>query len=163
MTDVIHGHVDVIRVDFFGDAVRGDVASGATLLPINDAADFDEEGGLLTFDGGTTTYPYTILDDGDESSEPVLQLTTPLASAVEDGLPVLVWNLSPLGLVQDWVAAIVDDVDGSTIEASIAHALIEQLGEELTGLPGMSVVAERLPDTTEWVLTNILGAAPVTP
>jgi hypothetical protein len=163
MTDLIHGHVDVVRVDYAGDAIRGDVASGETLIPINDAADFDELGGLVTFDGGASTYPYTILDDGDETGEPVLELTLPIADALADGSPVHIWNLSPVGLVREWVAAIVDDVDGSTIEATIAHALIDQIGEALTGLPGMSVVAERAPDTTEWVLTNILGAAPVTP
>ena len=161
MADVFQGHVVLVRLDLDGDETSALIPAGEVLVPIKDAADFDETGGLLTFDDGTTVYAYSILDDGDETGTPLLQVNPPLAEAVDVDSPVYVWNTNPAGYTQEWVASVVDDLDGGEpIEAAISHPLIEKLGEAVMGLTGWSVVCERQDDTAAWELVNVLGSKP---
>lgn len=160
MADVLQGHVVLVRLDLDGDETSALVPAGEVLVPIKDAADFDETGGLLTFDGGASVYAYEILDDGDETGTPMLQVNPPLATALAVDSAIYVWNTNPVGYTQEWVAQVVDDLDGGEpIEARISHPLIEKMGEAVMGLTGWSVVCER-GDDAAWELTNVLGSKP---
>lgn len=156
----MHGHVDSVRLELAGDVVTSALSVGATQVPIGDAADFDESGGQVRI--ADVTYTYTMLDDGDDSGAPLLEIAPSLAVAVAAGDPVRVWNshTSPPGYVKEWVASVTDDLDGNSIEATVSHALIGRLDEGVEALTGRSVVCA-MDEDGDWVVTDVLGESAV--
>lgn len=136
---------------------------GATTLAVEDAADFDEAGGVVII-GGTEIVTYTAADD----AAGTLTLATPTAAAWDVDTRIELWDTTGATRVVETVAQVlVEGVDqsGDSLEAVVDHALIPFLPEGIretdpeTGLVGEAVAIEWRGD--ELVVVNIIGQAPV--
>lgn len=154
----LQGHVTAVYREVYGDEVAA--ATTGTTLIVADAVDFSDTGGHLLY--GDVVYTYTSVDD---DTGTILGLSPALPAASVAGDRVAVWDPQVEDVVAEWVADVVDDHDGSPIEAPIDHALIDLLPTGVRGLTGESVICEERAYSTdgdgEWWLTRVDGKAPV--
>ncbi|HET7689341.1 MAG TPA: hypothetical protein VFK41_03115 [Nocardioidaceae bacterium] len=147
-----HGRLQEVQIVTFGSELSADTAAGAMTLVVEDAADFDENGGSLVINDQVIVY--TACDDDTGT----LTLAAALAADAEEGDRVKLYDPLYLTVVTSKVAQVkvdgdLDDAD--PIEAVIAMHLVDQLDEGIRGLRGESVLLEL--DDDEWRVVDVLG------
>lgn len=158
MAEQMHGHISAVGLKLRGDELTADAPASATVLTVQDVADFDDKyGGLLrltSVTSGTTENVTYLTTDDDEST---ITLAAPLANSFEasDRVDVLTANGSEVPV---WYADITDDLDGSPFSLPLSHDLIDKV-EEGIRLVGESVVGEE-DESGEWFAVDILGKRP---
>lgn len=154
MTDLT-GRVAAVTIDPLGDELAADAASGALTLTLDDAVDFNEDGGTLLI--GAQVVDYT--DVVDETG--VLTLAAPLTTAALAGDRVDVWDpvegIVPVEAVAH-VAVEGDELADDTLEALIDHSLIPFLAEGIRDGEGEAVALEWRGD--DLFVVTILGRTP---
>lgn len=143
-----------------GDMLQGDHTLGATTLQLDDASDFDEDGGQVRING--TIYTYTAVDQ-DESSPTADQMTllTGLVQAELDTTEVRLYNPYRGGENIEYRAAIElfqPLENDEPLEAILDHGMIDKLpqGVRETGAEESVNVTYRSKEG-EWFVTNIIG------
>lgn len=109
------GKVTNVVVEESGDELIAQVPTGSTVLPVDDAYDFSEDGGQLTLDG--TLYPYV----GVDYEADTVTLATPTTSDYPLGTPVRVY---PPGSVK--IALVEFDDDDEGCRALIPYGMAPQ-------------------------------------
>lgn len=156
MVDELHGHVTAIKTTYDGASLTAGAASGATVIYVNDVADFDEKGGTLRVADSTGTFlaavDYTAIDDDTDA----ITLATGLPSGVPDGAEVRI--LAADGTyAQTAEATVVDDNDGAPVTVDVLHALIPLLTNSVRAGIEESAVCTREGDGVKWTLVDVLG------
>jgi len=131
----------------YGGELLEDAPIGATVLPLVDAVDFNEDGGTLLL--GTETLGYTSADLEDDT----ITLTTPTAVAHLAGDEVLVFPYTV-----ERLAEVELDPDGESVEARVPHGLYDRIPE---GTRDISEAVALSDDSGDWVITDVLGQEPV--
>lgn len=148
-----YGRIETVWVERYGCNLVADAAIGATVLSVSLTADLDEAGGQLQHVETGTILDYTTIDPDAET----VTLTSPLAAALSDGDTLRVYPLS-----DDLFASVrLDDAaaDEEPIEARVAQSLRTVVAE---GVRDGEREQVRVEDTgTEWVVTDVVGTAPV--
>lgn len=146
------GFVYDVKLYRFGSYAASAASAGATSLPVEDASDFDEDGGSVTVyaAGGTNTYAYSKVDfDLD-----VLTLTSPLVNAVVEGDRCEVYPAA-----SEKRAVILTNDSEETIDARVPVEMVDVFDQ------GIRVESERenvLVDLVddEWVVVDMPGQEP---
>jgi len=150
--DYEFGRIVSVDIVTLGDNLAADAASGAAMITVEDAADFDEGGGTLVLGG--VSYVYISCDD----DTGVITLAGTLSAAAVEGDEVYVYDTQYLAVSTDKVAqvAVIGD-DGSVdmLEAAIALHLVSKVPEGIRGNEGEAVKLEL--DGGEWVVVDIAG------
>lgn len=147
-----HGRILSVETMQRGSALAADAAAAATSITVDDAGDFDEDGGWLYI--GTQVVEFTACND----DTGVLTLATGLTALAEQGDPVHVYD--PLyGEVVDYQVALVV-LDGEhdnpdPVEAEVAEG-VEDLPEGDRGKAGESCTLLRI-GVDEWELIGVGG------
>lgn len=118
MTDTLYGKCLTVETRNLGEPAVADVAVGQTVIPVQDAATFDETGGFVTIGGAQLAYVATDVDAD----------TITLAAA----LTVAVTNqdLIEVHPPQPVKTALVDMLDNSDpVPATVPHNLLDRLGD----------------------------------
>lgn len=152
--DYEHGKIISVDVVTLGDNLSEDAALAATTITVEDAADFDEDGGQLLLNGAV--YVYTAADD----DTGIITLDTPLVAAAVEGDEVAVYDPLYLTASTDKVAQVAvigDDGNVDTLECIIAMHIADELEEGVRGNTGESVKLEL--DGGEWAIVDVLGLA----
>jgi hypothetical protein len=141
-----------VDIDTMGDELTADAATGATTLQVDDAKDFDEDGGQLLLNG--TVYTYLTVDD----DAGTIALAEPLAADAQDGDDVQVWDAQYNDVSQVMTADVelhAADGGGDPIHAVVAEHLVKNLSEGPRGIDAETVLLRR--DHDEWRIEDILG------
>ena len=150
-----HGRVLAVNEETLGSELVADHAAGVTSLTVEDAADFDEDGGWLKV--GDQVVQYTDVDDDTGT----ITLAATLEAAGEEGDRVWLWDEMRLVVTTDKVAHVEldgDDDDADSLEATIPLHLLDDLPEGIRGgVTGESVLLEQ--DGDEWRIVDVLGVA----
>lgn len=139
MSETSTGQVLAVQQVDLGSALDGDHLAGATVLLIEDCADFDEvDGGPCYIDG--TSYTYSAVDD-DAST---ITITPALAADTEDGTTVQLADPLTGAAMTDWIASVTLDGEdpGDTLEATVRSSLVDRLAGGIRGITGERVVLE---------------------
>ena len=151
--DYEYGRIVSVDVITLGDNLAADASSGATTITVEDAADFDEDGGQLLLNG--VVYTYAACDD---DTGVISGLDPTLAAAAVEGDDVSVYDPLYAIVATDKVAqvAVIGD-DGSVdmLECAVALHLVDKLEEGVRGGKGESVKIEL--DGGEWLVVDIGG------
>lgn len=147
-----HGRILSVETMARGDSLADDFAAGATSITVNDAGDFDEDGGWLYV--GAQTVEYTECDD----DTGIITLADPLAAAAEQGDPVRLWS-DLYGEVVEYQQALVE-LDGEydnpdPVAAEVAEG-VGELPEGDRGKAGESCTLHRVSDD-EWEVVAVGG------
>lgn len=149
------GTVLNVNVETLGDALTADAASDATVIVVDDAADFelgdDATGQLLLND---VVYTYIAVDD--DTGE--ITLASGLTADAEDADEVFLYDpLYEIASTEKTADVRLHDVEqgGDPIYATFAQHLVEKLGEGIRGVRGETVLLER--DRGEWRIVDVLG------
>lgn len=154
MTDTTHGHVANVAEEVRGDELVADLATFDSVLHVGDVTDFDETGGFLAIEGGEIRQ-YTEIDDASST----ITLSAPWTGVtIPTGFRIMVVHAETQELITQWVADITDDVDGSSFQATVSHALVQALDGGVRGIAGESVVCTR-DSSGEWWVTDLLASA----
>lgn len=146
-----------------GSVISVSAGVGATALAVEDAADFDEAGGVVII-GDTEIVTFVSADD--ESG--ILTLAAPTTVAWDVDTRIELWDATAATRVVETVAQVLvegADQGGDSLEAVVDHTLIPFLPEGIretgpeTGLVGEAVAIEWRGE--ELVVVNIIGQAPV--
>ena len=151
-----YGRIVSVDVIPLGDNLAADASSGASSITVEDAADFDEDGGSLLLDG--VVYAYSTWTEDDATGVGTITLSGTLSAAATEGTVVSVYDTLYLTAAADKVAQVElvgDDGNVDTLEASIALHLVDKLDEGVRGLKGEQVKLELEAD--EWVIVDIFG------
>ncbi|WP_036959117.1 hypothetical protein [Promicromonospora kroppenstedtii] len=163
MTYDLTGRVAAVNTVPLGGTLAEEAPAGATVLLVEDTADFDPDGGALLL-GGAEVVTYTSADD--ESGEVIL--AAPTAALWEIDTRVDVWDAATSAPVVETLAQIlVEGIEqaGDSLVATVDHALIPYLPEGIrdpdpeSGVIGEAVALAYRGD--ELVVLNIIGQAPV--
>lgn len=134
------GRVLAVNAYPLGDELTADTAAGATSITVSDAADFSEGGGWLVL-AESQTVAYTAADD----QTGVLTLAEPTTVTAYEGDTVHVWD-DTKGAVSHEVVAMValegEDQDADAMEATVPHALIPYLPEDIRSVESEFVSLE---------------------
>lgn len=131
-----------------GNEFAVDVAAGVLAVSLDDAVDFNEDGGTLIIDDAELVdYVSANLD------EDTIELATPLQASYLAGDSVKVYPEA-----RERVALVRLDVDGEAIEARVPHALYDKIAEGVRGEDSESV--SLVLDGDEWVIDDVLGQEP---
>lgn len=152
------GRVRSVDTVEYGDVLDGDHAIGVTTLQLQDAADFDEDGGSLRLNGVVLKYTAADLDLD------TLTLAVPLAVASLDGDAVSSWDEVSNAVSSDLFALVaVDGTDTAddALEAIVDHPLAPLLPEGIRGTIGEAVELRYRGD--DLFVTGIRGRAPLLP
>lgn len=152
------GRVRSVDTVEYGDLLDGDHAIGVTTLQLQDAADFDEDGGYLRLNGVVLTYTEADLDLD------TVTLADPLAVAALDGDAVSSWDPVANAVSSDLFALVaVDGTDTAddALEAIVDHPLAPLLPEGIRGTTGEAVELRYRGD--DLFVTGIRGRAPLLP
>lgn len=148
----LQGRVTNVSDDDLGSSLDGDHAVGATTLKVNNAADFDEDGGTLVINDQQIVY--TSCDDDTDT----ITLSEGLAAAADDGDTVSVWDTLREVIAVDKTAAVDVGPDyADDIAAVVALHLVDHLEEGPRGDDGESVILELDEEDDEWKVVEILG------
>ena len=148
----------IVSVDLIplGGSLAADAAAAATSITVEDASDFDENGGSLLLNG--VAYTYTAWTEDDATGVGTIALSTGLAGAAVEGDMVAVYDTqyrTASTYKQAEVAVTGDDGNVDTLPASIADHLVDKIDEGIRGTTGESVKLEL--DGDEWVIVDVLG------
>lgn len=155
----IHGHIASVTQTFDGAITNGAAAVGATVLTVDDVADFIETGGWLTIQNPDGSFAAAVAYTGVDDTASTITLASGLATAVADGTALRATD-STGASPTEWFVTVVDDSDGSTVTAPLTHTLITLLGDGIRALVSESAVVTRDGDG-EWTVTEIIGKTPV--
>lgn len=149
MTDV--GVVSAVGVERARSWLTAAAGVGATVLTVDDLADFSEAGGHLVL--ANVVYPYSA--GNDEAG--TLTLTTPstLAAAADD--PVYACSIDGTVISEKVADVLVGDAD-EPIEVTVPYALWDRLPEGTRGGRGETVLIE--PDGSGYRVADVLGGSP---
>lgn len=143
-----------------GDTLSADVPAGATVLPVFDAVEFDEDFDVpryLVMGNDLAPLEYVAVENDDEVPQSVT-LAAGLPIAAEAGLPVTLWDPSVEAedkRAVEFVAQVrLDDQDDATIPATIPHTLVPLAG--VYSLEGAKVALEEDEDG-DWFIARVLG------
>lgn len=146
--------VDIVPL---GDNLAADATAGATSITVEDACDFDEDGGLLLLDA--VVYAYATWVEDDSTGVGTLSgLLPPLAANATEGTVVAVYDPMYATAATDKVAQVEvvgDDGNVDMLEADIALHLVDKIDEGVRGVNGEQVKLELEGD--EWVIIDIFG------
>ena len=151
--DYEYGRIVSVDVVTLGDNLAADAAIAATTITVEDAADFDEDGGQLVLNAVVHTYAACDDDTGIISG-----LDPALAVAAVEGDDVSVYDPLYATVATDKVAQVAvigDDGAVDMLECAIALHLIDALDEGVRGDNGESVKLEL--DGGEWVVVDLRG------
>ena len=149
----------IVSVDLIplGGSLAADAASAATSITVEDASDFDENGGSLLLNG--VVYAYSTWTEDDATGVGTITIPAPgLTGAAVEGDMVAVYDtlyLTASTFKQAEVAVTGDDGNVDTLPAAIADHLVDKIDEGIRGLTGESVKLEL--DGDEWVIVDIYG------
>lgn len=154
MTDFT-GRVVAVTVDTLGDELVLPALAGATSLYVDDAADFNEDGGSLRL--AAQVVEYLAADD----ATGIVTLSEALVADAEAGDRVEIWDSEALTPVTETTAHVA--VEGSeladdTLEAIVEHTLIPYLPEGIRDGLGEAVALEWRGATL--FVQTILGRVP---
>ena len=154
-----YGRIVSVDIVPLGDNLAADASSGATSITVEDACDFDEDGGLLLLAG--VVYAYTTWTEDDSTGVGTLTGLNPvLAANAFEGNEVAVYDPMYATAASDKVAQVElvgDDGNVDTLEAALALHLVDKIDEGVRGLNGEQVKLELEGD--EWVIVDIFGLA----
>lgn len=152
-----YGRIVSVDIVPLGDNLDADVSSGATSITVEDAGDFDEDGGLLLLDGVVYEYA-TWVEDETTGVGTISGLTPTLAANATEGTVVAVYDPMYACAATDKVCQVEltsDDGNTDTLEAALALHLVDKLDEGVRGVNGEQVKLELEGD--EWIIVDILG------
>lgn len=147
--------VSVDRVPY-GDALSAAASAGATTLYVDDAVDFDEDGGYLRINGEVIAYLSADLDLD------TITLATPLSASAEDGTLVEVWDLIVSDVASELVAQVVDEGENfadDTLEAIVDNPVAPLVPLGIRGSAGEGVIMQYRGETL--FVIAVLGREPV--
>lgn len=154
MADRDRGAAVLVSRRVLGDTLTAAPGIGATVLTLDDCADFPNDGGAVRIGGqdGEGGEVHRVSDVDDEAS--TITLATPLATAklVEDRV-----DLHPLTV--EWTAAVQVD-DGDPLEAVIDHSLTVMLAEgayDIADAPVVDIVRRG----SRWHVADVVGSPAV--
>lgn len=144
---MLSGKVLSVDTRNLGEPAIGDAIVGATVLPVADAATFDEAGGLVTINGEYVAYSGIDIDT--ES----LLLTVSLATAVADQDLVEVYPATPIK------TAIVSlgDQGGDSVPVTVPHNLLDRLPDGVRDDAASESVTIEKRGNYELVVSDVLG------
>ncbi len=143
-----------------GDVLSAAVSVGATVLPVSDACEFDEEFDeprYLVIGETLTPLEYVAVENDDNAAQQTVTLAAPLLFSAEADMPVTLWD--PTVEAADKRAIVfeaqvlLDDQDDATIPATIEHETIPLAG--VYSLEGARVALDD--DEGEWFVSRVLG------
>jgi len=146
------GWVLEVTTSKLGSALSADVAPGSTVLPVDDAVDFDEGGGLLRI--GNELLMYSSADPDADT----VTLTTPWSTGAEVDEPVIVWDEeNDMAKVEyralvECMSALTDD---DPVAAGLQHGLAVLLPVGPRDGRGETVLLEQ--DGGVWRVVDVLG------
>lgn len=143
-----HGRILAVTQEYLGSEVVGDYLAGVTSLVVEDATDFNENGGVLVLNDAQVAY--TAVDEDTKT----LTLATPLPADAVDGDTIKLWDGTQV--VGDLVALVaLDDMDddADAVEAAIAQPLLPVISEGIRDGDEESVAIE-LDDAGEWTVVD---------
>ena len=151
--DYEYGRIVSVDVITLGDNLAADAAMSDTTITVEDAADFDEDGGSLLLND--VVYTYVACDD---DTGIISGLDPVLAAAAVEGDDVSVYDPLYAIVATDKVAQVAvigDDGAVDMLECAIALHLADKLEEGVRGGKGESVKIEL--DGGEWLVVDIRG------
>jgi len=142
-----YGTVVEVSEELAGSSLAVDVASGATLLPVGEASDFDERGGQLTINGAVLTYAGVNMVTDTIALDPV----TPLPAAALQGDAVSIYPDAPIR------SALVSlEYDGDAVIVRVPHHLAAMLPLGVREPDQQeSVTIDR--SSAMWVIQDVIG------
>lgn len=149
------GNVISVEVNTLGSAIDAAALAGETVLTVDDAADFPEDGGQVVINSTIYLFDSTDLDAD------TLTLSTPLLADAEEGEPVWLWDDAVGDVSQETTAQVIleESVPGEDpVEAIVPHALTAMLAEGIRDAPAESVSLEL--DGDEWRVVDVYGVNP---
>lgn len=159
MTENLTGRVVAVATLPLGSVLVQDAPAGSSALFVEDAADFDEDGGSLSLNGEAVVY--TACDD--ETGEVTLAMPTTSAALTDDRVEV--YDPDAASLVVETVAQVLvegTEQGGDPLEAIVDHALVaflpEGIRDDSLGATGEAVTLEWRGD--DLYVTNLI-ASPV--
>lgn len=158
MTEDQTGRVSAVTAEPLGDELAEAATAGASFVTVDDAADFNEDGGFVLI--AEQVLEYETVDD--ETGVLTFADSVVLDADADAGDRVDLWDPEAGSVSMEWVAYVV--VEGSalaedTVEAVIEHALIPFLPEGIRQTQGEGVTLSWIGD--ELFVTNILGKTPL--
>lgn len=149
-----HGRILEVTEETLGSVLAADAAAGATVLYVDDAADFEDDGsgGWLSINDQMVAYS----DVDDDTGQ--ITLTTGLTAAADEGDSVSVWsNLYDEAATLKTALVMVDGWDDNTdpIVATLADA-VQDLSEGLRGEAGENCTLHQI-SADEWEVTAVGG------
>jgi hypothetical protein len=160
MTAIGDGTVQAVNAQAIGDELAVAAIVGATVLTVDDAADFAEDGGVLRVGNAEASelVTYTACDDASST----ITLATGLVSAWPVGTRVELWDSRAGTVYVQYLAqvSLSGDIDNDdTVQAVVQHALAALLPEGIRA-PGQaeSVIIELI--GSQWYVTNVVGQQP---
>lgn len=147
-----HGRVLAVNEERLGSELVADHPAGSTALTVQDAADFDEDGGWLSVNDQVVEYTGVDDDTG------TIALATATTALGEEGDRVWLWDELRSVVTTDKVAQVELDGDkdnADPLEATIPLHLLDDLDEGIRGSRGESVLLEL--DGDEWRIVDVLG------
>ena len=151
-----YGRIVSVDIVPLGDNLAADVSAGASSITVEDAADFDEDGGLLLLAG--TVYAYTTWAEDESTGVGTITLSGTLGAVASEGDEVAVYDPMYATAASDKVCQVEmvgDDGNVDMLEAALAMHLSDKLEEGVRGLNGEQVKLEIEGD--EWRIVDILG------
>lgn len=149
------GRVVAVNTAPLGDELAADLTVGASVLVVDSAAAFPENGGSVMV--ADTVIAYTAADD--ETGELFLVAPSPVAASVGD--IVTLWDATTGTDVVETIAHVAVDGDeqaDDTLEAVVPHSLIPYLPEGIRDV-GEAVLLEQRGD--DLYVADVMGQAPV--
>lgn len=131
------GRIRSVDVLTYGDVLTTAASIGDSVLYLDDASDFDEDGGYALVDGFPRQYLSADLDAD------TITLVTPLAAAHDEGDLIQVWDNVTKTLSTDLVAEVA--VEGAefaddALEAIVLHSLVALVPIGIRGADGGETV-----------------------
>jgi hypothetical protein len=152
-----HGTVLAVQSRRLGDELVGAHSAGATVLQVDDVADFSEEGGWISTPAGVQAYS-TIND-----AASTISLTAGLLGALADADRVDLYDVEQAQTIVEVIASVQVDgaeVNSDPVEAIVHHTLVALLPEGIRAEAGESVEFEHDATADVSTITNVLGKSP---
>jgi len=115
-----YGRVVAVNAHTIGDQLVGAHGAGVVSLQLDDASDFDADGGIAMSPAGLLTY-----DSVDHDTD-TMSLVTPLPTALADETRIDLWDPERADVVTEVIASIAlegTEDEGDPFEATVPHGL----------------------------------------